>query len=78
MKSLTDCLSRHVWDSTVIQCAVNNLVVSFFIYYASDFGGFEHQINQLVLNIIAGCLQVLVLLLLFTVEIIPKEVVKGS
>jgi len=30
---LTDALSRHQWDSYIMQWAVNNFLVSIFVYF---------------------------------------------
>lgn len=37
---LTDALSKHFWNSFVMQWAVNNFLVSLFVYYLKDY---NHQ-----------------------------------
>lgn len=65
MKCLTDCLSRYFWDSFTVQWALNNFVISLFVYRHLDVEA--RQQGQLILNILSGALQLLSLLMLFSV-----------
>lgn len=71
---LSDALSRHTWDSFIMQWSLNNFAVSISLLYFP--GRFENasdpgQFVPLIINIIAGSFQVLSVLQLFGFSIIP-------
>lgn len=74
--SLTDALSRHFWDSFVMQWAVNNFLVSLFVFYQKDYN-FDptesRQYWQIIINIVAGACQTFSILQLFGVSLCPMK-----
>lgn len=74
--ALTDALSRHFWDSYVMQWAVNNFLVSLFIFYSKD--NHENprdsqQYWQIIINIVAGSFQTFSILQLFGLSLCPMK-----
>jgi uncharacterized membrane protein len=56
---LTDALSRHYWDSCVMQWAVNNFLVSVFVFFQRDSSASQIDSKQLIplaINTINGAL----------------------
>ena len=73
MKRLTDCLSRHVWDSYTMQWALNNLAISFYVYSLPVSEDDKRQRARLFINLVAGFIQVFTLVWLFCFRILPDK-----
>lgn len=67
-ESLTDALSKHIWDSCVTQWAFNNLFITIFIMTTSND---LRLLEPVTLNLVAAIMQLFAVIFLFAFSLIP-------
>lgn len=72
---LTDALSRNYFNASILQWALNNFLVSTYVFFqrdsSLDLRRESQQFRPILINILAGACQTLSILQLFGLQLIP-------